>query len=82
MRGTADTDLLFEDENFNMRVDAQVVVPNQKFSVNVNPALVGTNFYGTYIVPSAAVKFNVTNNLRCAGTFTQNTGGDTEDLSA
>ena len=44
-RGTADTDLLFEEGNFNMRVDARVVVPTQKFSANINPALVGTNSY-------------------------------------
>ena len=31
-RGTADTDLLFEEGNFNMRVDVRVVVPTQKFS--------------------------------------------------
>jgi long-chain fatty acid transport protein len=75
-RGTADTDLLFEDGNFNMRVDARAVVPTQKFSVNVNPALVGTNFYSTYMIPSASVKFNVTDNLRCEGTYTQNVGAD------
>src|SRR5690242_19421152 len=61
-RGTADLDLLFEAENFNMRFDARAVVPTQKFSVNVNPALVGTNMYGTYMISSASVKFNVTDN--------------------
>ena len=77
-RGTADTDLLFEEGNFNMRVDARVVVPTQKFKTNVNPALVGTNPYGTYAVPSASVKFDLTHNLRCEGTWTQNTGADTD----
>jgi long-chain fatty acid transport protein len=76
-RGTADTDLLFEEGNFNMRVDARVVVPTQKFETNVNPALVGTNPYGNYIIPSAAVKFDITHNLRCEGTWTQNVGADT-----
>jgi long-chain fatty acid transport protein len=77
-RGTADTDLLYEDGNFNTRFDARVVVPTQKFSANVNPALVGTNFYGTYIIPSASIKFNLTDNFRCAGTYTQNVGADVE----
>ena len=77
-RGTAATDLLYEDGNFNMRFDARVVVPHQTFSANVNPALVGTSFYETYIIPSAAVKFNISDNLRCAGTYTQNTGSDVE----
>src|SRR5262245_61195913 len=67
-RGTAETDLLYEDGNFNIRFDARVVVPHQEFKTNANPALVGTNFYETYIVPSGAVKFNVTDNFRCAGT--------------
>ena len=77
-RGTADTDLLFEEGNFNMRVDARVVVPTQKFSTNANPALVGTNFYDNYIIPSAAVKFDITDNLRCEGTWTQNVGADVD----
>ena len=77
-RGTADTDLLFEEGNFNMRFDARVVVPSQKFKTNINPALVGTNPYGNYIIPSAAVKFDITHNLRCEGTWTQNVGADTD----
>lgn len=77
-RGTAATDLLYEEGNFNMRFDVRVTVPNQKFKTNVNPALVGTNLYETYAVPSGAVKFNVTDNLRCVGTYTQNAGSDTE----
>jgi long-chain fatty acid transport protein len=76
-RGTADTDLLYEEENFNMRVDARVVVPNQEFSANVVPGLVGTNFYGTYIIPYGTVKFNLNEYLRCAGTYTQSNGADT-----
>src|SRR5215470_1900637 len=73
-RGSADIDTLFEEENFDLRVDARVVVPTQKFSVNANPALVGTNFYGTYAIPSVALKFNLNQNLRCEGTFTENNG--------
>jgi long-chain fatty acid transport protein len=73
-RGSADIDTLFEEENFNLRVDARAITPTQKFSVNVNPALVGTNFYENFIVPSVAVKFNFSQNLRCEGTFTQSNG--------
>jgi long-chain fatty acid transport protein len=75
-RGTADTDLLFEEGNFNMRFDARIVVPSQKFATNINPALVGTNSYSNYMVPSAAVKFDITHNLRCETTWTQNVGAD------
>ena len=77
-RGSADIDTLFEEENFDLRVDARVVVPTQKFTVNANPALVGTNFYGSYEIPSAALKFNLNQNLRCEGTFTENTGATIE----
>jgi long-chain fatty acid transport protein len=77
-RGTADTDLLFEDGNFNMRFDARVVVPSQKFSTNANPALVGTSFYDNYVIPSAAVKFDLSHNLRCEGTWTQNVGASVD----
>lgn len=73
-RGTAATDLLYEDEKFDMRFDARVIAPSQKFSANANPALVGTNFYDSYVIPSAAVKFNLSENFRCAGTYTDPLG--------
>jgi long-chain fatty acid transport protein len=60
-----------------MRFDMRVVVPSQNLSSSANPALVGTDIYGTYIIPSGAVKFNLTDNLRCAGTYTQSFGGNT-----
>jgi long-chain fatty acid transport protein len=75
-RGTAPTDLLYEDGNFNMRFDARAVIPHQTFKTSANPALVGTSFYDEYLIPSAGVKFNISENLRCAGTYTQNAGSD------
>jgi long-chain fatty acid transport protein len=77
-RGSADIDTLFEEENFDLRVEARAVVPTQKFTVNANPALVGTNFYENYLVPSAALKFNLSQNLRCEGTFTESNGASLE----
>ncbi len=77
-RGTADTDILFEENNFNMRMGVTIVVPNQKFKTNPNPALVGTEFYGRYVIPSGAAKFNISENLRCAGTYTQNVGASVD----
>ena len=74
-RGTADTDLLYEDGNFNMRSSVTYVSPTRKFTKNPNPALVGTNYTEDYLVPSAAIKFNFTDNLRCVGTHVQNNGG-------
>jgi long-chain fatty acid transport protein len=74
-RGTADTDILFEEGNFNMRAGVAIVSPTRTYTVNANPALVGTDFAGTYVIPSGAVKFSFTKNLSCAGTYTDAYGG-------
>ncbi|MDI6025836.1 outer membrane protein transport protein [Corticibacterium sp. UT-5YL-CI-8] len=75
-RGTADTDILFEDGNFNIRTSMTYVSPTRKYSVNrFNPELVGVDYADSYVVPSAAVKFNILEDLRCAGTYTQSFGG-------
>lgn len=75
-RGTADTDILFEDGNFNMRTSVTYVAPTRKYSVNqLNPNLVGVNYSDTYAVPSAAVKFKLSDSLSCAGTYTESYGG-------
>ena len=74
-RGSADTDLIYEEGNFNIRAGVTIVSPTRKFTVNGNPALVGTNYTTTYVVPTAAIKLNVTDDLRCAGTLSQPYGG-------
>ncbi|MBZ9997922.1 outer membrane protein transport protein [Mesorhizobium sp. BH1-1-4] len=76
-RGNADTDIIFEDGNFNMRAGVTYVSPHREFTKNPNPALVGTEYTDDYVIPSAAVKFNLTDNLRCAGTMVDNNGGST-----
>jgi len=75
-RGTADTDIIYEDGNVNMRMGATIVSPSRKFTKNPVPGLVGTDYAETYAVPSAAIKMNVMNNVRCALTLVQNNGGD------
>lgn len=77
-RGTADTDILFEPGQFNFRAGVNVVTPSQEISASTNSALVGTNYLGTYVIPSAAVKFAITENFACAGTFTQPFGATSE----
>lgn len=74
-RGTADTDILYEDGNFTMRAGATYVSPTRKYTAETNPANVGTNAYQDYIIPSAAFKLGVTENFSCAGTYTQPYGG-------
>lgn len=75
-RGSADTDIIFEQGNFNMRSSVTYVTPTRKFNKNGNPALVGTDYAGDYVIPSFAAKFNLTENLRCAGTLVNNNGGN------
>jgi long-chain fatty acid transport protein len=78
-RGTADTDIIFEDGNFNLRAGATIVTPTRKFTVGPGAfgatALKGTSYTDQYVIPSAAIKLNVTDDLRCAGTFSQPYGG-------
>jgi long-chain fatty acid transport protein len=75
-RGTADTDIIFEEGNFNLRAGATYVSPSRKYSsVPLNGNFVGYDAYDAYIIPTAAVKLNATDDFRCAGTFTQPYGG-------
>lgn len=74
-RGTADTDILYEEGNFNMRAGVTYVNPTREYSKNPSAGLVGTSYTESYAIPSAAVKFNIMSNLRCAGTLVENNGG-------
>ncbi|MCR4269203.1 OmpP1/FadL family transporter [Nitratireductor sp. ZSWI3] len=73
-RGTADTDILFEDGKINFRAGVTVVVPTQEITsapaLQGTPGLVGSDYLGTYAIPSGAVKVRVSENLSCAGTYT------------
>lgn len=73
-RGTADTDILFEQGNFNMRATATIVNPTRE--IESGPNNLGHDYADTYVVPSAAVKFKLSENLSCAGTMVQVYGGD------
>lgn len=77
-RGSADTDIIFEEGNFNMRAGVTYVSPSRKYTKNGNPALVGTDYAGSYVVPSFAGKLNITDNVRCAVTGVDNNGGDAQ----
>ncbi len=79
-RGTADTDILYEDGSFNIRAGATVIAPTRKFVKAFAPlggSLVGKSAYDTYVIPSAALKLNINDDLRCATTYNQSFGGDT-----
>ena len=74
-RGSADTDIIFEEGNVNLRMGATFVNPSRKYSKNPVGGLVGTDYAESYVVPSAAAKFNITESIRCALTMVENNGG-------
>jgi long-chain fatty acid transport protein len=79
-RGTADTDILYEDGNFNLRAGVAIVSPTRKYTKAFAPlggSLVGTDYVDTFAIPTAAIKININDDLRCAGTFSQPYGGAT-----
>ena len=80
-RGSADTDIIYEEGNFNIRAGVTIVVPKRVYTQSLNPALVGTSYTDTYVVPSAALKLNASDDLRCAITMTSSFGGSTSFAS-
>jgi long-chain fatty acid transport protein len=68
-RGAADTDILFEQGNFNVRTSITVVSPERK--IVSGPSNVGHDYADTYVMPSLAAKFRISDNLSCAGTIAQ-----------
>jgi long-chain fatty acid transport protein len=76
-RGTADTDIIFEEGNFNLRAGVTIVSPTRKYTQSLNPALIGTSYTDAYVLPSSALKLNITDDMRCATTMAQTFGGDT-----
>lgn len=75
-RGAADTDILFEDSNFNLRTGVTFINPTREYTAHGNPALVGTNYAESFALFSGAVKLNITDDLRCTGTMAEVYGGD------
>ncbi len=66
-RGAADTDILFEQGNFNVRTSVTVVSPERK--IVSGPSNLGHDYADTYVMPSLAAKFRISDNLSCAGTI-------------
>ena len=63
-RGTADTDVLFEDGNFVMRAGALYVAPQRGYDAvtvaGVSTASTDGNYLDGYMVPGVALKLNLT----------------------
>lgn len=79
-RGTADTDILFEDGQIVSRAGVTYVSPQREFeTVGGAPADLtpfGGVYSDSYVVPSAAFKLQVSEMLSCAGTAAQAYGGN------
>ncbi|MCG8270205.1 aromatic hydrocarbon degradation protein [Aquamicrobium sp. NLF2-7] len=71
-RGTADTDILFEQGNFNVRTSVTVVSPERK--IKSGPSNIGHDYADTYVMPSLAAKFRLSDNVSCAGTIANSFG--------
>lgn len=75
-RGTADTDILFENKPVAMRVGATYVAPQRDYE-QLSGAGLGTvkgtdGYYSdSYVVPSAAFMIGLADSARCAGTYTE-----------
>jgi long-chain fatty acid transport protein len=79
-RGNADTDIIFEEGNFNMRSSVTIVSPQREYETITSPLLGGTvaatdgTYSDGYAIPNSAIKLNLAEDLRCAGTYTQSFG--------
>ena len=70
-RGTADTDILYENGNFVIRNGVAFVIPQRGYETIGGVAATDPDYSENYIIPSFAAKLDVTDDLRCSGTYTQ-----------
>ncbi|MEO1747179.1 MAG: outer membrane protein transport protein [Pseudomonadota bacterium] len=74
-RGTADTDILFEDGNFVTRFGVGYVMPTQ--NQNAGGTDLGSPVQN-YVIPNFAMKLGVTESSDCAATYTTPFGGSVD----
>jgi long-chain fatty acid transport protein len=77
-RGTADTDILYEDGNFVSRSSVTWVSPTQKLSTQGYGPTESTDLLDSYVVPNFAMKLEPVDNIACAGTYTTPFGGKSD----
>ncbi|MAS05282.1 MAG: long-chain fatty acid transporter [Ahrensia sp.] len=70
-RGSADTDILYEAGGFVMRNGVAYVMPQRGYDTIGGVAATDPNYSDSYIIPSFAGKLALSDNLSCAGTYTQ-----------
>lgn len=77
-RGEADTDILFEDGTVVSRAGVTYVSPRRDYSTVRGADATDDRFSQNYVIPSFAAKWQATDNLGCAFTYTQPFGADAE----
>lgn len=77
-RGEADTDILFEDGTYVARGGVIYVSPHRTFSTINGAASDDGRYTNDYWIPSIAAKFQMSENLGCAFTYTQPFGADAD----
>ena len=78
-RGTADTDILYEDGRISLRNGLTFVSPSRRYeTIEQRPATDG-NVTDDFTVPSLAAKVTIGDALSCAGTYTRPFGAFTEN---
>ncbi len=80
-RGTADTDVLYEDGNFVLRSGVSYVSPTQNLNIGTpgSPGPAGTaDITPDFVIPSFALKLQITDDMACAGTYTTPFGAHTD----
>lgn len=70
-RGSADTDIIYEDGGVDMRSSLSFIAPRRGYDTINGAAATDGSYTDNFAIMGSAVKFNITNNLRCAGTFAQ-----------
>lgn len=77
-RGTANTDILWEDGTVNFDATASYSDPRRRYDTNAVPALSGSEYSKPYWLPNVAAKYSISDNLACALTYTTPYGADSE----
>ncbi|WP_223478027.1 OmpP1/FadL family transporter [Oricola indica] len=74
-RGTADTDILYEEGGAVTRLGAVYVMPQRGYEMIGGAPATDGDYSDAYVVPSLAFKLDVNDDLRCAATMTDAYGG-------
>ncbi|WP_051541023.1 OmpP1/FadL family transporter [Ahrensia sp. 13_GOM-1096m] len=77
-RGTADTDILYEDGNFVSRSSMTFVSPKQNLTSQGYGASESSDLLESYVIPSFAMKLEPVEDIACAGTYTTPFGGKSD----